>query len=297
VSQIPQKTIVTPHGAVEYADIGHGPAIVYFHGFGIGNQRIVEIEAGLIEAGFRLIVPNRPGYYNTPLDGRTASADCTDLVADLLDVLQIESTAIIGSSGGGFYASGFAARHPNRTSCLVLECSNTHPWTSPGWLPQNSRWTRPLLIRPWLRKCLLWSFRQQLRFAAPQAHLKQAAGLRHAEVEGDAEAIEFCQLLDAMRHCLRHQPAGFENDFVVLVNELGIENQTIDCPVLVVHDRFDPVAPIENVHWAMQRMPQAEWLDVHTAGHLIWLGRDAERVRHRRLEFLHAHADASVDRS
>jgi hypothetical protein len=45
----------------------------------------------------------------------------------------------------------------------------------------------------------------------------------------------------------------------------------------------------------MQRMPQAEWRDVHTAGHLIWLGPDAERVREKRLEFLREHADATVD--
>ncbi len=284
------ETIVTCRGPVEYADVGDGPPVLYFHGFGIGNERIVAVEDWLVAAGYRLIVPNRPGYYKTPLSSGRTSAECADLFRDVLDELQIEAAAIIGSSGGGFYATRFAARHPSRTTCLVLECSNVHPWNGPRWVPENSRWTLPLLRRRSLRKWLLWGFRQQLRSTKPIDHLKQSAGQRYPDVEHDSEALEFCRLLlDAMRDCLNEQPGGFENDFAVLLSEPGIEEMTVDCPALLVHDRCDPVAPIEHVHWALQRMPQAEWLDVHTAGHLIWAGPDAERVRKERIRFLQTH--------
>lgn len=95
-------------------------------------------------------------------------------------------------------------------------------------------------------------------------------------------------LLNFMRQCLR-KPAGFDNDFAVVLAERGIEAGSICCPTLMVHDEFDPVASIENVHWAQQRISTASWLNVHTAGHLIWIGPDAERAREERLHFLQTH--------
>ncbi len=140
------------------------------------------------------------------------------------------------------------------------------------------------------RRPLVSAMRIQLRFAKPLAQLKQSAGQRFRDVQDDPAAIEFCRfMLDSMRECLK-QPAGFSNDFAVIVAENGIEMGSIRCPTLMVHDELDPIAPIENVHWAMQRIPNARWLNVHTAGHYIWLGPDAKRACGERLRFLQAHS-------
>jgi len=131
--------------------------------------------------------------------------------------------------------------------------------------------------------------RMQLRFAKPRGQLKQFSGQRYPDVQDDPAAIEFCRfILDSMRLCLR-QPAGFSNDFAVMVGEDGIESGSIQCPTLMVHDELDPIAAIENVHWAIERIPDARWLNVHVAGHYIWIGPDAERARAERLRFLQMH--------
>ena len=151
-------------------------------------------------------------------------------------------------------------------------------------------WMLPWLRRPNLRKWLVRAFRLQLRFAKPRGQLKQSAGKRFQDVQDDPVAIEFCRFfLGSMRQCLK-QPAGFSNDFAVIAAETGIETGSIRCPTLIVHDKLDPIAKIENVHWAMQHIPNARWLNVHTAGHYIWVGPDAERVRGERLRFLQAHS-------
>jgi pimeloyl-ACP methyl ester carboxylesterase len=284
------KTIHTSQGEVQYADLGRGPPVLYFHGFGVGADAIVAVEHALAENGFRLIVPNRPGYYGTPLSSGATSHACAGLFSKLLDALRLERVAVIGSSGGGFYAARFAALYPARTSCLVLECSNTHSWDDSRWLPAHSRWMLPLLRRRHLRKWIVRAFRMQLRFAKPRGQLKQSAGQRFCDVEDDAAAIEFCRFMRAsMRECLK-LPAGFSNDFAVIVAENGIEVGSIQCPTLMVHDELDPIAPIENVHWAMQRIPNARWLNVHTAGHYIWVGPDAKRACIERLGFLQTYS-------
>ena len=194
------KSIHTSQGEVQYADVGDGPPVLYFHGFGAGADAIVPIEHSLAEDGLRLIVPNRPGYYGTPLSSGATSHACASLFCKLLDALRLERVAVIGSSGGGFYAARFAALYPARTACLVLESSNTHSWDDRRWLPAHNRWVLPLLRRPHLRWWLVRAFRMQLRFAKPRGQLKQSAGLRFHDVQDDPVAIEFCRfVLASMR--------------------------------------------------------------------------------------------------
>ena len=107
--EIEQRQVQTSKGPVEYADVGQGIPILYFHGNDVGNDAVVMMEKSLVDDGFRLIVPNRPGYYGTPLQCGRSPNDCADLAAELLDQLRVERVVVIGTSGGGPPASRFAA--------------------------------------------------------------------------------------------------------------------------------------------------------------------------------------------
>ena len=105
------KIIQTSRGPVEFIDAGDGLPVLGFHGMGAGNDLFLELEKDLLTDGFRLIVPNRPGYYNTPISSGPSLNDCVDLAARL-DHLQIDMAAVMGVSMGGLFATAFAARHP-----------------------------------------------------------------------------------------------------------------------------------------------------------------------------------------
>ena len=77
------ETIDTACGPVEYTEVGTGEVILYFHGTGLTGDAMVPIELPLVESGFRLIVPNRPGYGNTPLSEHRSAADCAAVAAAL----------------------------------------------------------------------------------------------------------------------------------------------------------------------------------------------------------------------
>jgi len=146
--EINLKQAETSHGLLEYADVGQGLPILYFHGTGAGNDAAIIMERSLLDDGFRLIVPNRPGYYGTPLSCGRSPNDCADLAAELLDHLDIERVVVIGTSGGGLPAPSFAARHPTKTVALVLQCAVSHRFTSSRWMPPHLRRFYPLFRHP-----------------------------------------------------------------------------------------------------------------------------------------------------
>ncbi len=119
------RTIPIEGGPVEFAEAGQGPAIVYFHGTSGGCDVVFPMEQELLDAGFRLIVPNRPGNFGTTLGRRTSGADCARLAVAVLDSLGVAEVSVIGTSGGGPAALSFAALFPERTTALVLQCADS----------------------------------------------------------------------------------------------------------------------------------------------------------------------------
>ena len=85
--------------------------------------------------------------------------------------------------------------------------------------------------------------------------------------------------------------AGFENDFLVFMHEdLFNRGCSIKAPTLLIHDASDPFAPVDHVQWFMSKVPHCKQVSVHAAGHLIWIGRDADLMHATRVQFLREHA-------
>jgi pimeloyl-ACP methyl ester carboxylesterase len=280
------KVVDTDRGPVEYCDAGAGDPILYFHGSGVTGDAMVPIESRMIDDGFRLIVPNRPGYGKTPLSRHTMAADCGNLAAALLDSIGIADISVMGSSGGAAFALSFAINHPTRVKSLVLLCPQLHRWNHKRWLPKSSRWTLPFLKRPLLRKLVLRLYRIRLARMRIEQFLQMEAGDRYFELVHDPASLSLCQsTLRAMVHGTKHQ--GFENDIVVFTSEDIIEDSgSTGTPTLVIHDASDPMAPVDHVDWFASKVPHCERVTVHTAGHLVWVGRDAELMHQTRVRFL-----------
>ncbi len=66
--------------------------------------------------------------------------------------------------------------------------------------------------------------------------------------------------------------------------------QEVKCPTLVIYDPADPIVPQPRADWALSAIPGARARELHAGGHLIWMGKDAERMQRERLAFLREHA-------
>lgn len=101
------EVIETAKGPVEYLIQGESEKyVILVHG--TPGSYHTFMANNLVDEGFTVISPSRPGYFRTPLSsGKDVNAQA-DLYAALLDALSIDSAAILGFSGGGPSAIQFA---------------------------------------------------------------------------------------------------------------------------------------------------------------------------------------------
>ena len=111
------------------------PSIVFAHGRG-GNTLSWWQQVSFFSAKYRCITFDHRGW------GRSGNPDISryrehfvDDLTSLLDHLGIDKTFLIAQSMGGFSCLGFALKHPNRTSGLVL-ADTTGGIATPGTLSE-----------------------------------------------------------------------------------------------------------------------------------------------------------------
>jgi pimeloyl-ACP methyl ester carboxylesterase len=100
-------------------EAGDGPPIVLLHGLSATRRNVVQGSRHLIKRGYRLIAYDARGH---GASSPGASYEYADLVGDLeavLAYLDIERTALVGSSMGAATAMAFTLQHPERVAALV----------------------------------------------------------------------------------------------------------------------------------------------------------------------------------
>ena len=125
---------------VHYQEAGRtdAPVAILIHGFASSNLVWSKVLLELAEAGFRVIAPDLLGY---GYSGKPKELDYTitrqsQMVVGLMQLLEIESAVLIGSSYGGAVAATVALDHPELVRKLVLVGAVT-----------NNRPTRYMLMR------------------------------------------------------------------------------------------------------------------------------------------------------
>lgn len=99
----------------------HGPRVVLVHGgmqgTAAGGERNFISQKRLADAGWQLIVPDRPGHGKSPDPGRPDDAETDGVwVAELLG----DSAHLVGHSFGGCVALAAAAKRPDAVRSLTL---------------------------------------------------------------------------------------------------------------------------------------------------------------------------------
>ncbi len=286
-----QQLIEAPDGPVEFTVEGQGPPVLYFHGTPCGNELTLEMERSLVDDGFQLIVPHRPGFYGTPLAGRNTTAHCADLAAFVLGYIGIDRAAVIGTSAGGPPALAFAARHPRRTAALVLQCAQTHRWDDPRWVPPKHQWLYQAVRRSGTR----WLFCQffpvlfRIRFPTARLYLQNLTGPRFADLQYDKAALELAKSLHRTVRRFRVHRRGYYNDLTTWSRENVLSEAVVTAPTLLLYDPLDPAAPLCHGEYAANMIRGSQLVTLHAGGHLLGFGPDAESMQQRRMAFLREH--------
>jgi pimeloyl-ACP methyl ester carboxylesterase len=99
--------------------LGDGPPVVLLHGLSATRRNVVQGSRALAKRGYRMISYDARGHGASQ---PAPSYEYADLVEDLeavLDELELDKVALVGSSMGAATAMAFTLEHPERVPALV----------------------------------------------------------------------------------------------------------------------------------------------------------------------------------
>ena len=269
----------TTMGQVEYDLRGEGPAVLHFHGGNVGHNGWFMLQF-LVEAGFTLLTPDRPGYLGTPLADHGSAAAQADLAAALLDELGIGNVAVAGISAGGPAALQFALRYPHRTQALVLLSAITCRTTLSD--DQLNSVLGRLVMSPRAQNLsyflINWAMKHIPKLALQdyvrtETTYDMETGKAYiAKILNDPnQRQQLNTLADAIVPALPRF-AGVMNDLRVQQHLSPLPLAEISHPTLIVHSQHDGDVPYQNATYAADCIPSAKLISVDQFGHMIWWG-------------------------
>jgi haloalkane dehalogenase len=124
-----------PMGRIAYIERGAGPAALFLHGFPLCSfQWRGAIER--LSSHRRCVAPDFMGlgFSQITVDQSCVPAAQVDMLAALLDSLDISSVDLIANDSGGAVAQLFMLKHPNRVRTLLLTNCDVEPDSPPAAL-------------------------------------------------------------------------------------------------------------------------------------------------------------------
>ncbi len=272
----------TSKGPIEYNLLGSGPVVLVCHGTS-SNCFATELAGPLVEGGFSVLTPSRPGYGRTPLAvGRTA-ADAAQALIALLDNLEIPSCAVVAISGGGPTGLALAAGFPERVSRLALvvavSCPEERP-NEPGYQNQTAFYG-PM-------HNLNWGMLGLMSRLSPRAMARQSLAIFSThdpdDVLGRLSPVSVEKIARFYRGHSSRQGALTDATHTVGAEVL----KQIQQPTLVIHSCEDNSVPFHHAEWSLKNIPQASLCEAGIAGHFFWVDPDFDRIREQLVRFLKA---------
>jgi pimeloyl-ACP methyl ester carboxylesterase len=283
-SQIAQ----TSRGSIEYTLTGNGPVVLACHGTSEDCHSTYSLES-LVQAGFCLLMPSRPGYGRTPLDVGKSSAQAAQALIALLDCLEIETCSVIAISGGGPTGIALAARFPERIERLVLMAAVSQPENrihEPSYKSQMAFYG-PL-------HGIQWGMLRLISNLSPRAMARQTMAIFSTHDTDDAVSRLTPDGIESIRLFYQGHSSrmGALNDATHTIGQELL--QAVSMPVLVIHSREDKAVPFTHAEWAVQNIPQAQLCEAGCTGDFIWVDPEYARIHTQMIAFLKTSNERSI---
>lgn len=260
-------------GTIEYADVGHGPTIVFLHGL-MMDASLWDAVVGDLSRDFRCLVPTLPlGAHGREM---RANADLSlrgvaRLVAEFLDRLDLRDVTLVGNDTGGALVQMLAAERPERIGRIVLVSCDAFDNYPPGLTGRTLALTGRLSPR------LFGLFMQQMRLR-PVRRLPIAFGWLTRR--GDAATARW------MRPVLTRP--GIRRDIVRTLRSVAADASALrdasqrltgwDRPALVAWASEDRVMPPAHGRRLAELIPGATLVEIPDSYTLIPLDQPAALV-------------------
>jgi pimeloyl-ACP methyl ester carboxylesterase len=250
-----------------------GEALVFHHGTPGAGMPFEHHVREMSQRGLRYVGWTRPGYGSSSRRrGRTVGDDAADGAA-VLDQLGIDRAWVVGWSGGGPHALGFAAQRPERVRGVAL-IGGVAPWAAEGldflagMGAENVEEFGAALqgeaaILPFVERAF-----PEWRVVRPEA-IAEAFGDLVDDVDRASVTGELAEYLAALAHeALRVGYWGWLDDDLVFTQPWGFDLEAIRSPVHIWQGAHDRMVPYAHGEWLVGHCPTAcpHLLEEH--GHL-----------------------------
>jgi pimeloyl-ACP methyl ester carboxylesterase len=273
------KIIETPKGKIELSQIGEGSPILYLHG-SLSNCNNDMGYQPLIDAGYSIITPSRPGYGNTPVSSGKTAEQAADLLNELLIYLKLDSVIVIAVSGGGLTGVYFAAKYPEKVKKLVLESAVSKPLSE-----EKERYKNAQAFYGKGHK-FIWGLLNFIGRVSKRSLVKKTYELFST---GDIQSIMReikREEIDAVVKFYQKKPEniGALNDLEHTITENTFES--IKAPTLIVHSKEDRAVPFAHAENSKSKIINSELFIAETWGHFILIGKGSNEVNRKVISFI-----------
>jgi pimeloyl-ACP methyl ester carboxylesterase len=246
-----------------------GPVVLLVHGGTVGGYVFEKWRQPLVDAGFRVVVPDLlgMGYSERPSVPYTKEFYVAQL-DELLDGLGITGRInIVGASLGGGIAIAFSAAHPDRINAIGLIAPE-------GGGIEGER-VNDLLLLPvvgdWIFRVTGPSVLQRMMAANnkdnPEAQRGMVAWMQEqTRYRGYAEGV-----LNSVRNTLGNPGLTWQPDALDAVGRSGV-------PVIAVWGVKDIIVPFAHSKELQRRIPSLQLVPLVDQGHAINFGREANLI-------------------
>ncbi len=273
-----RRPVKTPCGPIEYGEQDRGFPVLVIHGAGGGYDQGLLIGELLLGQDYRIISPSRFGYLGAETPADPSIEAQADTYACLLDALGVERAVVLGFSAGGPSALQFALRHPQRTPALIMASaiSYTEPLSDEGRRRLESGINRIIGSN-----FFYWA----MESVAPGEFLALIGVPRDIQRTISQKEARIAALTSELMHPMSRCFPGILLDQIRHVPPTWPLKQ-ISAPAFVIHARDDTLVPFSNGEHSATEIPEAQFLQLETGGHLL-LGHTDE-IRHSLTAFLKA---------
>lgn len=261
----PEGRFITIMGnRIHYVEQGSGPrTVLLVHGLTGVLQNFTYAMLGELARDCRVIAIDRPGsgYSKRPLRSSASLAVQADVIAGLIDALQLDRPVVVGHSLGGAVALATALRHPDKISALALiaPLSRMPAGGPPGiFASLRIRWH-------WLRWLFAWTLMLPLAARQRERIMQTAFGpeavpAHFALCGGGAQAMRPSNHIAASRDLVALEP---------VLPRLQEGYEDLQLPVHILYGWGDRILdPQEQGRVLADQLPKGE-LELVEGGHML----------------------------
>jgi pimeloyl-ACP methyl ester carboxylesterase len=269
------RFVDVPGARLHVVERGTGPPLLLVHGLAGQLRHFTFGVVDQLASQHRVVAVDRPGSgYSVRTPGASAALSAqADVLAALIDTLQLGRPVVVGHSMGGAVALALAQRYPERVAGLVLVAPLTH-------LAQAvpAVFNGLMIARPWMRTLVAWTLAVPIGIAQRDKVLSVLFGPeavpRHFATRGGG--------------LLTSRPSHFIaacTDLAAIPDDLSEMAQryaTMQLPVSILYGRGDGIlSPRDQGEALAAKMPGAR-LTLIEGGHMLPLtqpDRTAQFIR------------------